>query len=81
MGFVYVYIPVSLLDPKRFYVGFTKDLMARLGNHNAGRVPHTAKFRPWRIKKAIAFADHQRAEQFEICLKRSSGRAFARKRL
>ena len=81
MGFVYVYILVSLSNPQRFYVGFTKDLKGRLESHNAGRVAHTAKLRPWRIKTAIAFTDHQRAEQFELYLKSSSGRAFARKRL
>jgi hypothetical protein len=46
-----------------------------------GQVSHTAKFRPWRIKTAIAFTDRQRAIEFERYLKSSSGRAFAKKRL
>jgi len=81
MNFAYVYILQSFSTPEHFYVGFTEDLRARLQRHNAGEVPHTAKFRPWRIKTAIAFTDRNRALQFERYLKTASGRAFARKRL
>jgi hypothetical protein len=49
--------------------------------HNAGEVPHTSKFRPWRIKTAIAFIDREQAAKFEHYLKTASGRAFAKKRL
>jgi putative endonuclease len=81
MGFVYVYIMASLSAPDHFYVGFTEDLKDRLRRHNGGEVPHTSKFRPWRIKTAIAFIDRDRALQFERYLKTSSGRAFTKKRL
>ena len=81
MGFVYIYILVSFSAPGHFYVGFTEDLKDRLRRHNAGEVPHTSKFRPWRIKTAIAFIDRDRALLFERYLKTSSGRAFAKKRL
>jgi len=57
MNFFYVYILQSVQMPGRFYVGMTEDLKQRLKTHNAGAVPHTAKFKPWRIKTAIAFAD------------------------
>jgi predicted GIY-YIG superfamily endonuclease len=67
--------------PERFYVGLTEDLKRRLARHNAGEVPHTSKFRPWRIKTAIAFTDQQAAAAFEKYLKTASGRAFAKKRL
>src|SRR5436190_17877077 len=40
-----------------------------------------AKFRPWKIKTAIAFTDKTKAMQFERYLKTASGRAFAKKRL
>jgi putative endonuclease len=59
----------------------TDDLHARLRRHNAGEVPHTSKYRPWRIKSAIAFRDRERAARFEHYLKTASGRAFAKKRL
>jgi predicted GIY-YIG superfamily endonuclease len=81
MNFFYVYILKSETDSERFYVGFTEDLNARLKTHNAGQVPHTAKFLPWRIKTAVAFAERQRAVGFERYLKSASGRAFAKKRL
>ena len=81
MKFFYVYILQSETVVETFYVGFTEDLQVRLKTHNSGQVPHTAKFRPWRIKTAIAFTDHQRAVEFERYLKSASGRAFAKKRL
>ena len=81
MGFSYVYILQSQLGPEHFYVGVTDDLRARLRRHNAGEVAHTSKFRPWRIKTAVAFTDRQRASEFERYLKTASGRAFAKKRL
>ena len=81
MGFSYVYILQSQLGPEHFYVGLTDDLRARLRRHNAGEVAHTSKFRPWRIKTAVAFTDRQRAGEFERYLKTASGRAFAKKRL
>jgi len=80
MKFFYVYILQSVQRPERFYAGFTGDLKRRLGEHNAGEDTHTSKFRPWQIKTAVAFADRQRAVEFEKYLKTASGRAFAKKR-
>ena len=54
---------------------------ARLAHHNSGGDPHTAKYRPWRIKTAIAFTAREQALAFERYLKSASGRAFAQKRL
>jgi predicted GIY-YIG superfamily endonuclease len=76
----YVYILESL-DSKHFYVGITDDLRARLAKHNAGEVPHTSKYGPWKIRTYFAFSDEQRAIAFEKYLKSGSGRAFAKKRL
>ena len=81
MKFHYVYILESETHPEHFYVGLTEDLRDRLKRHNGGEVPHTNKFRPWRIKTAVAFADRDRAVAFERYLKTASGRAFAKKRL
>ena len=81
MEFSYVYILQSDAGAEHFYAGLTDDLRDRLRRHNAGEVPHTAKFRPWRIKTAVAFADRERAGRFERYLKTASGRAFAKKRL
>jgi putative endonuclease len=76
----YVYILQSD-DGLHFYSGTTKDLRERLGKHNAGYVPHTAKFRPWRLKTYLAFSEADQAWAFERYLKTASGRAFSRKRL
>ena len=81
MQFHYVYILESEAHPDHYYVGLTENLRDRLNRHNAGDVPHTTKFRPWRIKSAIAFTHHERAIAFERYLKTASGRAFAKKRL
>lgn len=81
MQFYYVYILQSESEPQHYYTGFTEDLNARLKAHNSGQVPHTAKYKPWRIKTTIAFTDRAKALDFEKYLKSPSGRAFAKKRL
>ncbi len=80
-GFFYVYILQSQANPPHFYTGFTENLDSRLAHHNSGGDPHTATYRPWRIKTAIAFTDREQALAFERYLKSPSGRAFAKKRL
>jgi len=74
----YVYILESL-DSEHFYVGITEDLRARLTKHNAGEVPHTSKYGPWRLRTYTAFSDEKCARVFEKYLKSGSGRAFAKK--
>jgi putative endonuclease len=76
----YVYILQSE-DSLHFYTGLTEDLRARLQKHNAGEVPHTSKFKPWRVKTYAAFSDEAQAIAFGRYLKSPSGRAFAKKRL
>lgn len=77
----YVYLIRSQAQPNEKYVGFTKDLKKRLKAHNDGRSHHTAKFKPWSLITYIAFEDKLKACQFELYLKKHSGRAFAEKRL
>jgi putative endonuclease len=79
--FFYVYILQSELDAERFYTGLIDDLIERFRSHNAGRVLHTAKWRPWRLKAYVALRDRVRAADFEHYLKSASGRAFVKKRL
>jgi putative endonuclease len=76
----YVYILESL-DAEHFYVGIADDVPTRLAKHNAGKVPHTSKYRPWRVATYIAFTDEKKAIAFEKYLKSGSGRAFAKKHL
>jgi predicted GIY-YIG superfamily endonuclease len=80
-GFHFVYILVSAQDVTRHYTGITENLEVRLKAHNSGQVPHTSKFRPWRIETAIAFNSKEKAVNFEKYLKSHSGRVFAKKHL
>ena len=77
----YVYLLESLAFPGQVYIGQTDDLRARLADHNAGKSPHTSKYKPWRLVTYIAFSDEAKAIAFERYLKTASGRAFANKRL
>jgi predicted GIY-YIG superfamily endonuclease len=78
-GFYYVYILVSEINDEAHYSGVTRDLNARLAEHNRGKCPHTAKHRPWKIETAIAFRSETKARRFERYLKTGSGREFARR--
>src|SRR3954447_5085558 len=62
MKFVYI---LESLDGEHFYAGITDDVPARVTKHNAGEVPHTSKFRPWRLKTYVAFSDMKQAFAFE----------------
>ena len=79
--FFYVYILQSEAEPQRFYTGLTNDLRTRLKTHNSGRIVHTAKWKPWRLKTYIALSDRTRAARFERYLKSASGRAFVKRHL
>jgi len=76
-NFYYVYLLISQIGSSRHYTGITENLKARIKAHNAGHVPHTAKYRPWTIETAIAFRCREKALKFEKYLKTHSGRAFA----
>ena len=75
----YTYILRSISQPGQRYIGSTTDLKSRLAKHNAGEVPHTSKFKPWRIQTAIAFDSKEKAVAFEDYLKTGSGHAFAKR--
>ncbi len=75
----YTYILRSIDHPNQRYIGSTADLQARLAKHNAGEVPHTSKFKPWRIQTAIAFDSKEKVVAFEDYLKSGSGREFAKR--
>jgi putative endonuclease len=79
--FTYVYVLQSEMEPNRFYTGCTDDLRSRLARHNRGEVPHTSRWKPWRLKTYVALFDRERARDFEKYLKSASGRAFLKKRL
>ena len=74
-----VYVLKSAAPKARYYIGLTSDVPRRLVDHNAGRCPHTARYRPWHLHVTIELPDEQRAINFERYLKSGSGRAFARR--
>jgi putative endonuclease len=74
----YVYILENHAS-EHFYIGLTDDLRARLAKHNAGEVPHTSKYKPWRLRISVAFSDERQAVELERYLKSGSGRAFAKR--
>jgi putative endonuclease len=75
----YVYFLQSLIDSQQHYIGLSRDLKRRLGEHNRGESIHTNKFKPWKLVTYVAFDDKQKAETFEKYLKQGSGYAFAKK--
>jgi putative endonuclease len=77
----YVYLIESVSAQGERYLGMTSDLKQRLQEHNTGKSSHTSKFRPWKLKTYIAFANRAKAGAFERYLKSGSGHAFARKHL
>jgi len=77
----YVYFLESVTEVGQTYIGLTDDLKSRFKEHNAGKSPHTSKYRPWRLVTYLAFSNHEKAVAFERYLKTASGRAFANKRL
>ena len=77
----FVYSLQSQNYPDKFYVGLTTYLLQRLKDHNSGKTTHTNKFRPWKLVSYTAFVSKDRAVKFELYLKTSSGRTFAKKRL
>ena len=60
----YTYILRSINHPDQRYIGSTADLRKRLAVHNAGGVPHTANFRPWKVETYIAFDTEELARSF-----------------
>jgi predicted GIY-YIG superfamily endonuclease len=76
-----VYVLKNAENPPRYYTGLTADLRVRLDAHNAGRCPHTARYRPWAVDVLVKFADETRALKFEKYLKSGSGAEFARRHL
>ena len=75
----YTYILRSISHPEQRYIGSTADLKSRLAKHNAGEVPHTSKFKPWKVESYFAFETNEKAVAFEAYLKTGSGREFAKR--
>ena len=75
--FYYVYLLVDVATETHRYTGVTEDLTARLAKHNAEKIPHTSKFKPWQVETAVAFSSKEKVVAFDAYLKTGSGHAFA----
>ncbi len=62
-----------------FYTGCTSDLKERMGRHQKGQVPATARRLPVELVAYFAFKGKYTAFQFERYLKTGSGRAFLKR--
>ena len=74
-----VYLLRSKANPRKRYVGLTRDVEQRIVEHNRGSTAATAAHRPWQLVAATYFADRDKAESFERYLKHGSGHSFARR--
>jgi putative endonuclease len=74
----YAYVLETESSPGELYRGYTADLKQRLTAHNNSRCPHTAKFRPWKLRFYAAFETIALAQQFERYFKSGSGHSFSK---
>jgi predicted GIY-YIG superfamily endonuclease len=77
----YAYVLQSINFPNEFYRDHSTNLKQRVTEHNTGNCPHTAKYKPWRVKFYAAFETLELAQAFERYLKSGSGHSFAKRHL
>ena len=78
----HVYLLRSAGEPGKSYIGFTSlPVEERLAAHNAGRVPYTARHRPWALVAVVSVPTKDKALALETYFKSGSGHAFAHKHL
>jgi putative endonuclease len=78
--YFYVYVLQSRKD-KHFYVGFTRDLLTRLEQHNKGEVPSTKRRVPLELvywEGCLTQGDATRREKY---LKTAWGKRYIKNRL
>jgi putative endonuclease len=78
--FHYVYVLRSQAD-HHLYVGLTRDLRARLAQHQAGEVPSTRRRRPFELVYYEACRSLQDAARREKYLKTAWGKRYLKQRM
>jgi predicted GIY-YIG superfamily endonuclease len=73
MYFVYV---LRSLSASKSYVGFTNNLVRRLGEHNEGKHFYTKRHAPWQIVYSEQYDTLKDARGREKYLKSAAGRRF-----
>ena len=74
----YVYILQSLAD-KSFYIGFTKNTVTRLNEHNSGKSTYTRKKIPWKLVYTEKYESKSEAIKREKFLKSQRNTDFYKK--
>lgn len=80
MKYFYVYVLRSLKDGKN-YVGFTRDLGARINEHNCGKVISTKNRFPFELVYWEGCLNQQDATKREKYLKSSWGKRYIKNRI
>ena len=78
--FHYVYIIQSLKN-KSLYVGYTRDLIKRLDQHNNGNSTYTKKYIPWQLIHYEAYRNEIDAKRREKYLKTNQGSRLLKRML
>jgi predicted GIY-YIG superfamily endonuclease len=69
----FIYFLRSQSNPAKTYIGYTNNIMRRLGEHNAGQSHYTSRYMPWELR-AFAHADSEViAQTVEAYFKNTSG--------
>jgi len=78
--FYYVYVLQSLKN-NGLYIGFTKDLITRLKQHNSGASEYTRKYVPWQLIHYEAYRNEVDAKRREKYLKTNQGSRLLKRML
>lgn len=78
--FFYVYILKSKLQPK-LYIGYTRNLIRRIKEHNLGKNIATKPYIPWTLIYYEACRHELDAKRREHYLKTNQGRRLLKRRL
>lgn len=78
--FFYVYILKSKLQHE-LYIGYTRNLVCRVKEHNMGLCFSTKPYRPWVLIYYEACRDQRDAKRREAYLKTNQGRRLLERRL
>ncbi len=79
-NFFYTYVLYSERD-RKFYIGWTDDLISRVKQHNKGLVSATKNSRPLKLVYYEACLSKENAINREKSLKTGFGRKFLKSRL
>ncbi|KKS96604.1 hypothetical protein A3B05_01960 [Candidatus Giovannonibacteria bacterium RIFCSPLOWO2_01_FULL_43_160] len=80
MKFYYVYLLESIKNGN-LYIGYTKDLLRRIKEHNQGLNFSTKPYRPWRLIYYEACLNEKDAERREKYLKTNQDARLIKRRI